>query len=297
LKAKKFVDAPLVIVNLVFVILLLHLFFPPFSHVSKLFLLDKVPLQRSLIGLGLLGVFQITLFIKNLSAKKPFDLRVASVYSLLIFLVGLSTAANIHFDYPGFVRMREVLVFSLPLPVATYLLLRKKIIPGLVILTAFSIYSSAQINPLYRGLALLENNPLNSAVQSIKEHDPSKRWLSEGLMVENVPLMNGAPSLSGVNYYPQKRIWETIPGKDNLLVYNRYAHIHFQLLTEGDRNDTHLKLLGPDQFIVSTNVCSEFLNQNRVGYLLTTAVLSSPCIKLDKTISFPAQTFYIYARH
>lgn len=296
-KQKLKIDWALLGVNVVFIIFMLELFVHAFTPLSKLFLLDKVPLQRGLIGLGLLNILGIVLLIRNLTNKKlQIPKKLALAYTGLVFLVELGLSYYAHHQYPGFISHHKLLVLSIPVPLIVYDLLRGYYRGAAVVFAAFSLLIAAPVNPLYRGLSVIENNPLDAAIQQTTAKSPQSKWVSEGLLIESFPFMNGAPSLSGVYYYPQANIWKKIPTKDGANTYNRYAHVNFELQTDGDKNATSLELLGIDHFAVKTNVCSQFLTDNNVKYLLTTAVLQSPCIAKEKQVNMPGQTFYIYKR-
>jgi hypothetical protein len=287
-------DWPLVGVNLVFILFLLELFVPAFSPISKLFLMQKIPLQREIIGLGLLNILQLVLFIRNLSKKKPFPNYAAACYVALVFLVELALGIYAHRHFPGFIGRYRVVLFSLPLPVIVYCLIRKHFRLGVAGFLLFSLFIGIRINPLYHGLSVIEKNPLDVAVQQIVHKSPNARWVADGLYLENFTLVNGAPSLSGVYYYPQPNIWKNIGPGNQSFIYNRYANVNFELLTSGDSQSSQIQLLGVDHFAVITDACSNFMRDNQVQYILTTSILTSPCIALVKQVAMPAQTFNIY---
>lgn len=287
-------DWPLLGVNIVFVLFMLELFAHAFTPLSKLFFFQKIPLQRGLIGLGLLNVLQLVLFIRNLAKKRAFSRGSALFYTFLVFCVELWIGLYAHRHFPGFIGRYRMVLYALPLTFVVYLLLRKYFRLGIVIFALFSLYISFAINPFYRGLTVVEHNPLDTTVQQLNQKTPDARWAAEGIYLENFAAINGAHSLSGVYYYPQPNIWKQIGPGDQSLTYNRYAHADFHFVTEGDRNTTNLTLLGVDHYIVTTNVCSSFLKDHQVTYVLTTGLLASPCVSLVKQVGMPGQTFNIY---
>jgi hypothetical protein len=293
-RTNKKVDWPLAAVNILFVVLLLRLFAPYFNNVFKFLLLDRVPHQRLIIGIGFLSIIQSVLFIRSLrSLKKPLaSWPKILIYCLLILALELLIAIHIHNDSPGFIGHYRLLVFSLPVPVIAYLILARKYEWGLAILVVFSILTSAGVNPVYKGMSVLTNTPLSLQIQKLAAHNDG-RWVTEGLIWEQFPQMNGAPSLSGVYSYPQLNLWHSIDRGKQGAIYNRYAHAEFVINRSGE-NETSLKLVGPDHFQVRTNACSGFLRENNVHFLLTTQAVSAPCTNLIQTIPYPATKFYIY---
>lgn len=288
----KKIDWPLLLLSGLFLIFLLELFVPGFTPLSKLLLLDKVGGARSLIGLGLINLMVFVLFMRNLSRTQySFPHKAVIIYSLLI--VGIEFALNYHAheSFEPFISLRGAILFSLPLPVIVYLMLRKHFVTAAIVYAAFSIFISFGINPLYRGLTVITDDALSKAVEEMGASS-EKRWISEGGYLENIATINGEPSLSGVYNYPQLKLWEDIPGvpRDS---YNRYAHVGFQI-TDDPAAPTALSLITPDSFVVKTNSCSDYLRKHNVGFIVTASILNGPCTSLEKTVSYPRTTLYIY---
>lgn len=292
-KRKQPLDWPLLLLNLLFVVFLLELFVPAFTPISRLLLLTKVGAPRLLIGVGLLNIMVLVLFIKNLAKKKAaFGNRPATLYSLAVLAVELVVSLHAHYAFGTFIGLRRALLFSLPIPLIIYLLLKKRFVFAAGLYLVFSLFIAVGVNPLYKDLGTLTNNPLDAAVQTIGSRS-DKRWVTDGGYLENLALINGEPSLTGVYNYPQLSLWNTIPGvrESN---YNRYAHVGFQISDDPSARTT-LSLGGQDSFSVKTNSCSPYLRQADVGFYVSATVLNGRCTKLLKTVPFPAVTLYIYA--
>src|SRR5439155_322621 len=75
-----------------------------------------------------------------------------------------------------------------------------------LIFLLFSILTSVGVNPVYEGTGVLKDTHLSKQIKELSAKDKSK-WVSEGLYLENLPSMNGAPSLSGLYSYPQLSQW------------------------------------------------------------------------------------------
>lgn len=292
-RRKQALDWPLLGMNLLFLIYLVELFVHPFTPVSRLLLLDKVGPGRALIGVGLLNLVLVTLFIRSLVINRKFSFPKipAAIYCLLVLVIELlvSFHAQQHFDI--FITTKRAILFSLPLPIIIYCLMRRWFVAAISLYATFSIFISIGVNPLYRGLGIVTKNPISIAISHFGSTS-NKRWATEGGYLENEAPINNEPSLSSVYNYPQFDLWKTIPQaqKDS---YNRYAHVGIQL-SDDPASQTSLKLITPDSFIVKTNGCSDYLQQLNVGYVLTATVLKGNCTQLIDTLSFPRTTLYIY---
>ncbi len=293
-RKNKKTDWPLLLSCAVFVLFLLELFVPQFTTVSKLFFFQRIPLQRDLIGVGLLNIIVLILFIKNYYKKVKISNKLVIPYTFLVLCIEVYLGLYARSHYPGFITLHRAILFAIPVPIIIYLLLRKYFSWAIIGLVAFSLFVTYKIMPLYQGLAVLESNPISISVQQIVKQDPHARWVTGGLLLENFALINGAPSLSGLYYYPQTNIWKNIEPGNQSYIYNRYANVNFQFIDSGNPNFTQLQLLGGDDYLVNTSVCSSLLKNNNVRYILTTQILKSSCVKVIRTISLPGGTFYIY---
>lgn len=289
----KIIDWPLLIVNAVFIVFVVRELSTVLDPILQTFFFDKIPARRLIIGLGLLNILLITLFIRsrdNLKLKLPKYTN--EIYSFLIFILTTLLALKIHFEFPRYIGTLKAIGLAAAVSLIVYLLLRKKFIAGLIILTLLNLYSVIYIHPLYRGTYELTKNPVAVEIQRI-ENISNKRWVAEGIYYENFPQLNGARSLSGVYIYPQMQLWKPLSPK-NSNVYNRYAHVIFQIDRSNLDNKTVLEPYQADAFFVKTSPCSNFLLKNDVGFLLTDRPIISSCTKQIKKIPYLERVFYIY---
>lgn len=284
----------------VFALFLAWLYIPGLSIIGKLTLLELVPQERIIIGIGLLTFINTVLFIKVYSELEDFKVRKfsAAFYSVLVGLILLLISLSIVRDYPNFLGLKRAILFSLPLPVIVYLILRKRFIFASVILLFFGIFMTYKIHPFYRGTGILRNSSITKAIE--KTPDDGKLWAVEYSPYENISIMSGRKSLSGVYVYPQLDIWDDASETDSEKTYNRYAHISFDFDRQPDINlPTELKLVSEDNIKVKTEPCGKFLLSKNVGYLLAAAELpaSDTCAELIDNVYYPAQVLYIYKLH
>ena len=297
-KKKRKIDWPIIASLASSILLTLWLFVPNLSFMGKLLLLDKVPLNRVVIGMGLLNIYILVLFIRRIKdSKKSFvSRRYIALYALIIFLVELLLALHAKNMFPGFIGYYRSILFSIPIPIIVYLLLIKKIHLAMISLLTFSLFISVRVNPLYRGTSILTDTRLSSAIKTITSHD-NKRWVSEDSYLENFAYMNGARSLNGIFTYPQLDIWQSFDNGTNKNIYNRYAHTSFNFDRDAEKmEDTNFVLAGGDNFGINTEPCSPILRKNDVSYILTRVKFSESesCLSLVNTIIYPSNIFYIY---
>lgn len=291
-RRRKKIDWPLLLLNGLFIVFLLEMFMPAFAPVSKLLLLDKVGSSRVLIGMGLMNIMVFVLLMRNLMRQKfSFPRPWLIGYCLLVFAIELGLSLYAHNAFDKFLSLRGAIAFALPLPLVIYFLLKKRFLFSALIYAAFSVFISFGVNPLYKGLATMTDDPLSQAVETIGKTS-DKRWISEGGYLENIATINGEPSLSGIYNYPQLELWKDIPNTDDG-IYNRYAHVGFQL-DDNPRAPTTMSLITPDSFVVKVSSCSDYLRRLNVGFVVTSSVLKGTCTELKKTVAFPNATLYIY---
>ncbi|HMH70441.1 MAG TPA: hypothetical protein VK502_03500, partial [Candidatus Saccharimonadales bacterium] len=299
-KKKRHIAYSLLLPLLVGLLFTAWLFVPGLDFLGKVTLLSNVPLERMIIGLGILNLICLVLFIKlyENSSWRPKHTSII-IYSLLVVIATLCINFYIAIKLPGFMSFKWAVILSLPFALITYFLLRKQYIVATLILCIFSFLSVCKVQPLYIGTSILRNSDISKAmVETSRRYNPDQRWAGDYIYLENFPAMNGLPSLSGTYVYPQLDIWSKLNQPDKINMYNRYAHINFTF----DRNAAKeikpiLTNPGNDQFNVTLEPCDLFFKTMDVGYLLTTAqfgVNEANCLSLTKTVIYPTTTFYIY---
>ena len=296
-RRKREIDFALASTSALFFMFLVRLYIPHFSTIFKLLLLDKVPHNRLIIGIGLLGLIHTMLFIRNISEfkKLPWKNYHVWIYVGLVFGLEVWLGYFAYHRFPGFIGFAKIWLLSVPIPAIIYLLMNRRLTKAALAFLIFSVVSAGAVNPFYRGTSTLTQTPLSTEIRQITKIDHS-RWVTETIYLENFASMNGAPSLSGVYSYPQLDIWKPIDGGLTSDKYNRYAHVNFDIDRDpGYEVPTFINLVGGDNFHVATEACSSFMKQNNVHYILAVAPITPDvCVSLVKTVSYPTQTFYIY---
>ena len=297
-KKYKSIDYLILSSAIMIIIMLAWLFVPNIDLLGKITLLNRVPLQRLLIGLGLLNFIFIVGFIRLYGQSKDrFSICISSLYSLLVLCFFLLLDFHVVTKYPGFIDYKYAVLLALPIAVIIFCFMRKYFKVAVFGLLLFSIFSVFYINPLYHGSAVLTQTPLSQAIQKINGSS-NKKWVSEGIVIENFATMNGERSLSGVYVYPQLDIWRKLNQKDKEVFYNRYAHVNFTFeRSPKEHISPILSSPAADQFNIIIEPCDNFLKDNNVGFLITSVEFPSGtanCTDLLKKINYPNIKFYIY---
>lgn len=293
LKSRKLVDYLLLSTSALALVFSIRMFTPLFNLPFKILLFNKVQNERLAIGVALLCAVQLILigvFVTNkLSARK------AALFAFIAFLVFFDASIIIAHRYPGFITGLPLLAACTLLGVCVFLMLQKKtFIYGMGLFVLFSLGSSVFVNPLY---ARSEPQALQDISQHIASRYPDqKKWLVVGSVTfENVPLVAGKSSLSGIQYYPQFKLWELLdPAGKEINTYNRFAHVVF---TTDQIDDGKLfKSPQPDVLYVRFN-CDVAKKLPNVGYVLSSENLDTakfPCLKQDDTMIYPGATLRVY---
>lgn len=297
-KRRKY-DWPLIFITIFFLYILAWMLIPHLNWLGKPLLLHKVPHVRLLIGLGLLNFLYIVLIIKRLTNKNfpiIFTKHFSIIFALGVFLIELIIGHTASERSPGFIGDYRVIAFALPIPVIIYMILRKRFELAALGLAAFSIFTSFSVNPLYYGTGFISSSQLSEAIKSSSEKRTG-RWVIEPTYLENFAIANGVASLSGVYTYPQLSLWKGVSSTDDDNLYNRYAHITFNIDRQPNKFvATRPELPGMDHISITSEPCSDFFREKYVRFILTDTPLmdSDPCLELVSKVSYPAHTYYIY---
>jgi hypothetical protein len=279
---------------------LARLFIPQSEFFFNLTQLNRIPHNRLLIGLGFINLLLTVISIQQLNTIKvaiPARLRQATV--LLSFLVVGLTGIGLRSSLSGYLENLWLILFvSILISIIVWLFLKRRLAPAIGFLVCLSLLSAAQVNPLYRGLGILTHSKLSDTLSSFSDH-PGKWVVGDyAASFESLPAASGLQSLSGVYAYPQLNVWKGIGSDDATRnVYNRYAHVFFSVepLTQAPQNQgTYFDPPALDAFRVHTDPCSEFLQNQHVGYVLQTQTLQGDCVQKVSDITYPKLTFHIY---
>ncbi|MBU4200525.1 MAG: hypothetical protein KKE37_04550 [Verrucomicrobia bacterium] len=207
------------------------------DSLSRWSLMSRAPPFRTLIGLGLADLFLLAIYVSTRRQAAP-ALRADTVSPWIVcalwivFLIGLGFKLSRYF--PEY-SLGTALTGGLLVMVLAPLLYRA---PRLVmpVLMITSILTTYDVNPLARGgTAFIEENPLSQKIKALdRESMKAGRrpiWIAyDDLALPNLFRMIGARALNGVHAYPQLEFWKKLDPEGRYRhVYNRYAHVVFEL--------------------------------------------------------------------
>ncbi len=293
-RKKQPLDWPLLLVSAAMVVIWIRLFTPLLDPLLNPLLFSKIPINRLIIGVGILNLLQFVLFVRHIQSMNIKKYRLATnIYTVLVLATTIGLGLWTHSRFPDYIGAPKAILLSMTMTLVIYLLLTKRFVLCAALFFLLSFYSTYRVNPILRGTASLSETPVSKTIRNIASESDGK-WVSETLDFENFPQMNGARALSGVYPYPQLSIWKDISPK-NPGIYNRYAHVIFVINhSNSDDYKTNAKLLQNDLFLVYTEPCSDFMRQQGVKYILAQAPIENTCVKLRATVDYPSRDFYVY---
>ncbi len=291
-RQKRRIDWLFVIIQLNVLLFFARVFVPFGDGFYKLLLFDKVPNERLIIGIGLVGILLTLLTYKKLiqlKISRRVWWGVAGTYTLVCFAVVSLIGFRVADMYPLFISYApKILLLAASFCLIIWLFLIKRGVLAAIVLLLFSFGSVVKINPLYKGLGWINSNELFSRMQVAST--PDDTWAAADVIAfENFGLLADRGSLSGIQPYPDFKLWRQVAGASADDTYNRYAHVVF---VSSPQWSEPLKLIQPDFFEVAIS-CSDFITKN-VDYILDTSPLNKPCLQLKDKVVYPSVSFHIY---
>ena len=270
-------------------ILFLARIFVPFGDLFyKPLLLDKVPHERLIFGIGLLGSLHLLVLAKEIRRVNVPRILATYIYSALCLIIVFGIGLFVLNTYPAFIKnLCKLFLFSGVFTMIILLVLRQKILHSFALLAIFCILSVYSIHPLYVGMGVIGSSKITSFI----EKQSSKKDTLVGansIVIENFGLIAGRDSISGVNFYPDIDYWRQIDGKNYDDIHNRYAHILFS----SELGEEPIRLIQPDSFFVSIN-CSRFFIKE-VEFVVSSTPLENTCLNKIDVVNYPALSLYMY---
>lgn len=271
------------------------LFLPNMNLLGEITLLKLVPQNRLIIGLGLLSFFSLVVFIQLYNKTKMNKLWII-LYSIFVLIIYLTINIRVHVLMPGFLSLAEAIMLALPVALSMYLLLEQKYNLSIFIFCCFVIASSSMVNPLYKGLGIINSNDLSSYIKNFPEDN--NYWVAQDIFLENIAIINGKKSLSGVFAYPQVNLWNGIDNGSQSDRYNRYAHVSYNFDQNPNVNiKTWFVDTGLDQLVIESELCSDFVKNAGIRHIVSSANFSKSdqtCIKSTNELFFGKTKFFVY---
>lgn len=305
-KKNKSISWAFLFINILSLIFIVRITLPIGDDFFKLFLLDRVPNNRLLAGLGLAGFIQLIYLIKQLKDSKIPTKKIylpAIAYSFVCFgwlLVFLKFF--VFQDYPNFATNRWLAVlFAILFSLIIVSFLMKKNVIGATLLLFFTAVSSFHILPFYRGLNFYENGNVINTIRQVSQ--PDDEWVVlDSLSFETLPLIAGRGLINGPQPYTDLSFWRKIDQTGQYEdIYNRQGHALFITNTKvpGKNTKPYESVIQKDFELVKGNLfkvkfsCSKFTYEE-IDFVLIDHALNFPCLKQSKIVDYPSVDFYIY---
>ncbi|NKZ19366.1 hypothetical protein HF992_00605 [Streptococcus ovuberis] len=129
-------------------------------------------------------------------------------------------------DFIGFLGKNYLLLFLMLILFAVLaVLFKKKVIFGSIMAFLIAL-SGMTVNPVVKGLAVIEDKQLTRGIDSLVKENQEGIWLTEN-KAYNYPQMFGAKTINSVRFYPDLELMKILdPHGDFESEWNRYAHMN-----------------------------------------------------------------------
>ena len=181
-------------------------------------------------------------------------------------LIAFASAFCIYKILPEWLNVGRALYIFLFSTVAAFILMTPPNKKCAIIMALMMLSMGATVNPINSGVNTIYKMPVGQKISEIVHQDKKSLWLVEGgIVLNNFPIMFGAPTINSVNIYPVLERWQKLdPNGENFKIYNRYAHIFIRLQNAPTE---FIFGSGADNFQINLNI--EDLKTLEVKYILS----------------------------
>ena len=256
----------------------LFLIFPFPKFLAKITFFYLVPVERSALIVRLLSTYILVFLISQVSYvrvnKKNIFIATCLAGFLSVFTVLISYNINKNvFDakiYLLSILLIFILIFSY------FFSSRRNCKIFLVIVSVLSFISTFYVNPIIKGLSVVYDKPVVEVAKNIQENHPGT-WITFSTSISNYLAIHGIPVINTVNNYPVlSRLKELDPTGEYSEIYNRYAHVSINLVTN---EKTNFVLNTTDFYTININV--KDLSKIGVKYIVSTNEINISSLNLS----------------
>ena len=256
-------DCWMISLNIINLILISFMIMPWPYILTKITLLNQVTPIRMTMAVGMVNLMILFRALSEFRIKKRYLILIGAGTSL--FTAIYSVGCVNEFESP---KMRMVVICIVLICCAVVFLMnekRKKWILGISVI--LGIVGGGMVNPVNKGLDLINDNPIVRNIEAINNESRGK-WAvdMDSIVFNSLPAMAGAESVNTVQTYPDYAMWEKIGLKDDIVIWNRYAHIDLRMVNEKGC-DMPLELLGVDHIRLRVSISN--LKKISVKYVLS----------------------------
>ena len=257
-------------------------FFPVPERLGALIGLTKVQGSRLVLPLTVAGALAAGLYVHRLRTDgsfRPARSRVVVGTVAFLFVTGLAAAAiTIDKVRPDSASILILLIVSTLLIAA---ILGGRVILGLGGACALLLFSTVRVNPLQIGLGPVTHDPLLAQIDSVRDGDSSARWATLGLNghTRSILMASGAPTATGVSWYPDPDGWHRIDPTDFYEPrWNRFALV--SIAYDPAISDVEIDLTADDAVLIRTPLCDGALQQLAVKYVIADDPMDASCLEV-----------------
>jgi len=264
-------------------------FFPVPERLGALIGLTKVQGARLALPLTVAGALAAGLYVDRLrrdGSFRPDRSRVVVGTVAFLFVTGLSAAAiTIDKVRPDGASILILLIVSALL---TGAILGGRTVLGLGGACVLLLFSTVRVNPLQVGLGPVTHDPLLAQIDAARDDDASARWatLGPGSHTRSILMASGAPTATGVSWYPDPNGWHAIDPTDFYEPrWNRFALV--SIVEDPAITDVEIDLIADDAVLIRTPLCDGALQQLAVKYVIADDALQASCLTV---VDQPSET-------
>lgn len=141
---------------------------------------------------------------------------------------------------------------------------------GLCIAIAF--VSGATVNPVQKGIDVVDSNPLIMEMRTIEADNSSAKWVAAVGWKSNLALFAGVPTINTTNVYPNEDLWRVLdPHGLHKKIWNRYSHLNCSIVNHS--RDKKFKLKQVD--VIDLSLSPSDLKKLDVKFVLSDTDLLS----------------------
>lgn len=152
----------------------------------------------------------------------------------------------------------------------TYVIISGRAVVGLSCACALALFGSVRVNPLQIGFDPITKSPLLAEIDNVRGIDPNARWAVLALDPHATSIMvaSGAPTVTGISWYPNLADWYAIDPTDSHVVdWNRFELV--AIVPDESLTSVEYELRQADFLVIHTPTCGGALQELGVKYVTT----------------------------
>ncbi|MBD8468419.1 hypothetical protein IFU30_19285 [Plantibacter sp. CFBP 8798] len=278
------------------VLIAAFMFVPGWDAIAHLLLLDRSPVSRIRLAVGMIAMVLTVLLIVRLDERRRAGERRLPLW-VPVSTTGLAAATTAAIAwyvlrYDNILTAGTLWIGIVLLSVATvWWFVRGPVAVGAAAFALVSLLVGGNANPVYVGVYDLNGTTL---VKTMKEIDAARpgAWVGAGNsgLLGVTLVQSGLTSFNGVQSFPPTKMWRMIdPNRASENAWNRLGNVSWGV-GEGPPSPFNPT---DDQIRLTFDSCNSFA-QEHVSYVLSEFLIEQPCVQLMRTVHQGPSTFYIF---